>query len=61
MSNKNEQGLKKCLICRKTITDKNNKTHLCPEHQAKTKTVIAGIGGGALFIGLVNALKKVRL
>lgn len=61
MSNKNEKGLKKCRVCGKTITDKNNKTGLCPEHQDKGKTIIGGLGAIVLSVGtafLVKVLKK---
>ena len=56
MSNK-----KKCRICGKTITDKNNKTGLCPEHQGKAGTVLGGLALIALTFGggiLRKVLKK---
>lgn len=61
MSNKNEKDLKKCWFCGKTITDKNNKTGLCPEHQGKGETIIGGLGAVALAVGtafLAKVLKK---
>lgn len=61
MNDKNEKDLKKCRVCRKTITDKNNKLGLCPEHQGKAGTIfgtaiMAVLSVGATF--LVKALRK---
>lgn len=61
MSNKNEKDLKKCRVCGKTITDENNKTGLCPEHQGKAGTVLCGLALIALTVGggiLGKVLKK---
>lgn len=61
MSNKNEKDLKKCRVCGKTITDKNNKTGLCPEHQGKAGTIFGVLALIALTVGggiLQKGLKK---
>lgn len=60
MNKENENDIKKCWVCGKTITDKNNKTGLCPEHQGKAKTVggvaLAALAATAGF--LLKVLKK---
>lgn len=58
MSNKNEKDLKKCRVCGKTITDKNNKTGLCPEHQGKAKTIV-GVIGLVVISAVAGILPKV--
>lgn len=57
MGNKNEKNLKKCRVCGKTITDKNNKTGLCPEHQGKAGTILGVFGLAAIGI-LTKVLRK---
>lgn len=61
MNNKNENGLKKCRVCGKTITDENNKTGFCPEHQGKATSI--GVGALAVLsvvagVVLPKVLKK---
>lgn len=50
MDNKNGEKLKKCWVCRKTITDKNNKTGLCPMHKGKADTIVSSIGAIAILV-----------
>ena len=43
---------KTCIICGKIITDKNNKTGLCPRHQKQGNNIL-GLGGfAAIGIGI---------
>lgn len=46
--------IKKCIKCGRTITDKNNKTGLCPKCQKAVNT----IAGGAGIFGAGIVLKK---
>ena len=45
---------KTCIICGRIITDKNNKTGLCPKHQKQGNNIV----GGGLLITLGIGLKK---
>lgn len=48
------ESLKKCKVCGRTITDKNNVTGLCPKHQKAANTGAAAVG----LAGLGFAIKK---
>lgn len=49
------ENLKKCKVCGRTITDKNNITGLCPKHQKAANTAGAVVG----LVGLGITVKKV--
>lgn len=51
MNNKNE---KTCTICGRIITDKKNRTGLCPKCQKQGNNILAGAGA----LGAVIVLKK---
>ena len=51
------ENLKKCKVCGRTITDKNNVTGLCPKHQKAANTGAAAVG----LAGLEFAIKSLVL
>lgn len=48
------ENLKKCKVCGRTITYKNNITGLCPKHQKAANTAGAVVG----LVGLGITVKK---
>ena len=58
MNKKNENDLKKCRVCGKTITDENNKSRLCPDHQGKAETICGGVAL-TILTAVVGILSKV--
>lgn len=52
------ENLKKCKVCGRTITDKNNITGLCPKHQKAANTAGAAVGLVGLGITVKSLLLK---
>lgn len=46
------EDIKKCKVCGRTITDKNNITGLCPKHQRALNDGATVVGIGAIALGL---------
>lgn len=56
MKNKNE---KTCTICGRIITDKKNRTSLCPKCQKQGNNILAGAGAMGIFIALKKHSSKI--